>query len=79
MSWQTDYLRLLRYTDNYYQGHYVGRNKSRDRSVNTSAYDVKKHKKLTHILRDDHLQFRKLNDDELIDELKQQRIISEEV
>lgn len=78
MSWQTKYLQYIRGINNYYQGY--GHRWTRIDRKNGMDLSYKKRKQsMTPIIVGDIAAARNQSNEELIDELKRDRIISEEV
>ena len=78
MSWQTKYLQYIRGINNYYQGY--GQRWTRIDRKNGMDLSYKKRKQsMTPIIVGDIAAARNQSNEELIDELKRDRIISEEV
>ena len=77
MSWQTRYLQYIRGINNYYQGDAQKWTKiPRKPGIDLGA---NKYKRGTTVLADDFTSERARVDDETIEQLKRERIISEEV
>jgi len=78
MSWQTKYLQYIRGINNYYQGD--GQRWTRiDRKPGMDLSYKKRKQSMTPIIVGDIAAARNQSNEELIDELKRDRIISEEV